>query len=225
MGRLITVTKDGSLVEEYDYDINGTRIYEMNTLRSIAGRNFTYSDEDHLLTAGSTSYQYDLDEPEIENTTVSGPYSGTLTSTDDTDYGNNIYSLTREHRVKYPTQLFPLPDDIVSSDAEIIVTPIYTNKWTIQISTDVEYRNPDLLRIRLLVSKSIELFEILSSNIPTYQPPKAPKERIDEIIVVYYKFLKQVYESVAKHYKNRQTQMNNIGLQKTKLSISNKELI
>ena len=61
MGRLLTVTKDGSLVEEYDYDINGTRIYEMNTLRSIAGRSFTYSDEDHLLTAGSISYQYDLD--------------------------------------------------------------------------------------------------------------------------------------------------------------------
>ena len=30
-------------------------------LRGIPGRNFTYSDEDHLLTAGSTSYQYDLD--------------------------------------------------------------------------------------------------------------------------------------------------------------------
>ena len=61
MGRLITVTKDGSLVEEYDYDVNGTRIYEMNSLRGIAGRNFTYSDEDHLLTAGTTSYQYDVD--------------------------------------------------------------------------------------------------------------------------------------------------------------------
>jgi len=61
MGRLITVTKDSSLVEEYDYDLNGTRIYEMNTLRGIAGRDFTYSDEDHLLTAGITSYQYDLD--------------------------------------------------------------------------------------------------------------------------------------------------------------------
>ena len=61
MGRLITVTKDSSLVEEYDYDINGTRIYEMNTLRGVASRNFTYSDEDHLLTAGTTSYQHDVD--------------------------------------------------------------------------------------------------------------------------------------------------------------------
>ncbi|MDY6792391.1 MAG: Ig-like domain-containing protein, partial [Thermodesulfobacteriota bacterium] len=61
MGRLITVTKDGSMVEEYDYDINGTRIYEMNTLRGITGKSFTYSDEDHLLTAGTASYQYDID--------------------------------------------------------------------------------------------------------------------------------------------------------------------
>ena len=61
MGRLRTVTKDGSLVEEYDYDQNGTRIYEMNTHRGIAGRNYTYDDEDHLLTAGDTTYAYDPD--------------------------------------------------------------------------------------------------------------------------------------------------------------------
>jgi RHS repeat-associated protein len=61
MGRLLTVIKDASLVEEYDYDLNGTRIYEMNTLRGISGRSFTYSNEDHLLTAGTASYQYDVD--------------------------------------------------------------------------------------------------------------------------------------------------------------------
>ncbi len=61
MGRLLTVTKDSTLVEEYQYDLNGTRNYEMNTLRGIAGRSFTYSDEDHLLTAGTDIYQYDLD--------------------------------------------------------------------------------------------------------------------------------------------------------------------
>ena len=61
MGRLLTVTQDGGLVEEYRYDANGTRNYEMNALRGIAGRTFTYSDEDHLLTAGSVSYLYDYD--------------------------------------------------------------------------------------------------------------------------------------------------------------------
>jgi YD repeat-containing protein len=55
MGRLLTVTKDSNLVEEYQYSANGTRTYEMNSLRGIAGRTFDYSDEDHLLTAGTTT--------------------------------------------------------------------------------------------------------------------------------------------------------------------------
>ena len=61
MGRLLTVTKDSTLVEEYRYSPNGTRTYEMNALRDITGRTFDYSDEDHLLTAGNTAYQYSVD--------------------------------------------------------------------------------------------------------------------------------------------------------------------
>ena len=60
-GRLQTVTKDGVLVEEYAYDLNGTRNYEMNALREISGRSYSYSDEDHLLSAGTATYSYDLD--------------------------------------------------------------------------------------------------------------------------------------------------------------------
>ncbi|MFH1148136.1 MAG: hypothetical protein V1736_10580 [Pseudomonadota bacterium] len=61
LGRLLTVTKDGTLVEEYRYDAVGTRTYETNVLRGISGRDSTYSDEDHLLTAGTTDYGYDPD--------------------------------------------------------------------------------------------------------------------------------------------------------------------
>jgi hypothetical protein len=93
------------------------------------------------------TYQYDFELPVIANVAVSGPYSGTLTSTDTTVYGSNVYQLTREHRIKYPTQLPGPPADIVSSNAEIVVTPIYTNKWTIEITSSVEYSNPDELRI------------------------------------------------------------------------------
>ncbi|MGE0082861.1 MAG: hypothetical protein AB7S75_00425 [Desulfococcaceae bacterium] len=42
-GRLLTVTKNGTLTEEYRYNANGSRIYEMNTLRGIAGRSMAYS--------------------------------------------------------------------------------------------------------------------------------------------------------------------------------------
>lgn len=61
MGRLTAVTKNGSLVEEYRYDDNGRREYEMNLSRGIAGRNYSYNDEDQLQTAGSVVYQHDLD--------------------------------------------------------------------------------------------------------------------------------------------------------------------
>ena len=61
MGRLLTVTKDSVLVEEYQYGLNGTRTYEMNALRGVAGRSFNYSDEDHLLSVDGTTYEYDAD--------------------------------------------------------------------------------------------------------------------------------------------------------------------
>jgi RHS repeat-associated protein len=61
IGRLLTVTRDGALIEEYAYDPVGTRIYENNVLRGISQKAFVYSDEDCLLTAGSTSYEYNAD--------------------------------------------------------------------------------------------------------------------------------------------------------------------
>ena len=83
MGRLLTVTKDGVPVEEYRYDPNGTRKYEMNTMRGINGRNFTYSEEDHLLTAGDIQYEYND--------------NGFLTNkTNGTNITNYVYSLRGE---------------------------------------------------------------------------------------------------------------------------------
>jgi RHS repeat-associated protein len=61
LGRLISVTMNGQVVEEYQYGANGTRTYESNALRGISGTTLSYSEEDHLLSAGSTSYQYDVD--------------------------------------------------------------------------------------------------------------------------------------------------------------------
>jgi RHS repeat-associated protein len=61
MGRLLTVIKDDTLVEEYQHDSVGRRTYEMNVPKGISGRAFAYSDEDHLVTAGDTTYQYNED--------------------------------------------------------------------------------------------------------------------------------------------------------------------
>jgi RHS repeat-associated protein len=65
-GRLLTVVRDGKLIEEYQYGANGARIREMNTRRDISGRSFSYSAEDHLLSvdlagSGTIYYEYDVD--------------------------------------------------------------------------------------------------------------------------------------------------------------------
>lgn len=62
VGRLLTVSHNGTPVEEYQYDNNGNRVYEMNSLRGISGRTSSYSIEDHLLLSGSTSFVFDLDD-------------------------------------------------------------------------------------------------------------------------------------------------------------------
>jgi hypothetical protein len=64
-------------VEEYQYDMVGTRTYEMNALRGLAGRSMTYSDEDHLLTAVDTTYQYDLDGFLTNKTNLTNPTNST----------------------------------------------------------------------------------------------------------------------------------------------------
>ncbi len=61
LGHLLSVARDGFVVEQYGYDLSGTRTSETNTLRGTDGRSFSYSDEDHLLSAGNAVYSYNLD--------------------------------------------------------------------------------------------------------------------------------------------------------------------
>jgi len=52
----------------------------------------------------------------------------------------------------------------------------------------------ELLEIRNHVSQGIALFELVSSNFDSY------KDKLNEIIVMYYKFLLEVYKSVKNFY-------------------------
>ncbi|GBC59957.1 hypothetical protein DENIS_0899 [Desulfonema ishimotonii] len=64
MGRLLTVLKDGTPVEEYRYDAAGRRNYELNTRRGIsrtADGDFDYDDADCLTEIGDADYEYDAD--------------------------------------------------------------------------------------------------------------------------------------------------------------------
>ena len=60
LGRLSTVKQNNALVESYSYDADGNRLTEANDLR-FTNKTYTYSAEDHVLTAGSDRYQFDKD--------------------------------------------------------------------------------------------------------------------------------------------------------------------
>jgi len=55
-----------------------------------------------------------------------------------------------------------------------------------------------LLKLRKFISQAIELFETLISNVDTF------KDEIDDIIVMYYEFLEQVYDIMKRFYKIKQ---------------------
>lgn len=71
---------------------------------------------------------------------------------------------------------------------------IYTRLTAIETYLAHE-SDPFLLNVRDLVSKAVELFEIISSNFESY------KNKLDEIIITYYTFVQEVYELVRDHYK------------------------
>jgi len=56
---------------------------------------------------------------------------------------------------------------------------------------------PVLSKLRSFVSKAIEMFEIIVSNFSSFS------DRIDEIIIIYYKFLKRIYLVVRNYYKQQ----------------------
>jgi RHS repeat-associated protein len=81
LGRLVAVTQNGVVVEEYQYDANGNRTYERNDLRGIAGRTSAYDIEDHLLTVGADTYLYDADGFLVARYTSEGTTTYTYAST------------------------------------------------------------------------------------------------------------------------------------------------
>lgn len=52
-----------------------------------------------------------------------------------------------------------------------------------------------LVQMRNFVSQAISLFRVLINNIDLY------KDKIDEVLVTYYKFVIQTYEMLSKYYK------------------------
>jgi len=54
----------------------------------------------------------------------------------------------------------------------------------------------EMLEVRNLISKAIDLFKTLSANFDVY------KEKLDDIIIIFYKFLDVSYKKVRDYFKN-----------------------
>ncbi|KAF0144564.1 MAG: YD repeat-containing protein [Nitrospirae bacterium] len=65
LGRLIEVKQNGTTTESYSYDANGNRLIGNSV-------NYSYSNEDHILTAGANTYQFNVDGFLTGKTTASG---------------------------------------------------------------------------------------------------------------------------------------------------------
>ncbi len=78
-GRLNKVKKNSVVVESYTYDPNGNRLTEINTLRGV-NRSYTISVEDQVITAGTDTYQFDVDGFLTQKTTSAGTITTTYSS-------------------------------------------------------------------------------------------------------------------------------------------------
>ena len=118
----------------------------------------------------------------------------------------------------------PLPEEDVSKSPSDLgriyeLKKIYTRLTVIETFL-TESSDPKLIETRNIVSKAIELFEIMASNFSSYKPPRAPDGTLDEIIVQYYRFLEKIYEGVAKYYKKQAKEQNINDMPKKKIRIN-----
>jgi hypothetical protein len=54
-----------------------------------------------------------------------------------------------------------------------------------------------LLKLRKYINKSLDMFDVLNSNFGTF------KDQIDDIIVIYYKFIDSVYDILRRYYEDK----------------------
>jgi RHS repeat-associated protein len=75
VGRLTEVKKDGVVAESYTYDANGNRLTEEDHLRGISLQSYALSIEDHVLSAGTDTYQFDVNGYLMSKTSAEGTTS------------------------------------------------------------------------------------------------------------------------------------------------------
>lgn len=89
------------------------------------------------LDALSKTMDYTYTSPTVSITVTSDCAKSQLTSRDTTDLSNYSYTInSRTQTISYPKMKVPLPD-ITSSAQTVVVSPIYTKTWTVQLNLNV----------------------------------------------------------------------------------------
>ena len=73
---------------------------------------------------------------------------------------------------------------------------IYSRLTTIEAFLS-DTTDQDLIEVRNVIAQSIEFFEIVTSNLQAY------KDKLDNIIVMFYDFLDQAYSMMAEYFKEK----------------------
>jgi len=88
------------------------------------------------------------------------------------------------------------PQDLTEVGRRFELKKIYTRLVAIQAHLNTA-TDEELIDIRNFVSQALNLFKVLINNIDLY------KEKIDEVLIVFYKFVVHVYDMLSKYYKTK----------------------
>ena len=124
--------------------------------------------------------------PPPSNNMSTGEYDGNV-GAGDPGYDMNMMGIPQEEE-KDPTEIGRIYE----------LKKIYS-RLTAMEGYLADTSDPWLLEVRNYVAQAIELFEVVSSNFNSY------KDKLDEIVITYYKFIKEVYEHVKDYYRKQST--------------------
>lgn len=99
---------------------------------------------------GTMTINYCFTEPTVDVSLEYSCRSSSITSTDNTEYdvycpcsGTDVTpNTTRTHTVKYPTTMKTPIADVVSTDATVTITPIWTKYWVSRVTSALIYKMP-----------------------------------------------------------------------------------
>ncbi|OHC00343.1 MAG: hypothetical protein A2Z57_04430 [Planctomycetes bacterium RIFCSPHIGHO2_12_39_6] len=113
--------------------------------------------DDQAVYEATVAVEYSDEIPTIEIDQIVDCFCGTFQSIDTTDYASNVTIVSRTHTVYYPAALVATP--VVSSNATITISPIWTKTWTtkIEVSLSIDLGGGNTIDVDLVGSEEIDV--------------------------------------------------------------------